>query len=157
MVRNLFLMFLERNEWWDQVIAAPDDSRITEFSRGISIELKILIPEGGQETPNSMLGEILLWKYIQKNLTKNITSDIMNIIILYFKREMVTGECWPWKDASRFTSRHHMAVVMIIIFIVTKIVEINSKLEWRFIISMLAADRRISDIAIGQGLGVTIW
>lgn len=60
--KRLFLMSFDRNEWWDQVIVAPDDRRIIEFNNGISIGLKIFTPAGGQVLPSSIFGEILLWK-----------------------------------------------------------------------------------------------
>jgi len=57
---RLFLMFFCRKEWCDHVIVAPEDNKMMEFSRGISIGLKILNPIGGHITPSSILGEILL-------------------------------------------------------------------------------------------------
>lgn len=113
--KMLFLIFFCRKEWWDQVIVAPEDRRIIEFSRGISMGLKIFTPMGGHIAPNSIFGEILLWKNAQKNLKKNMISDRMNIIILYFNKDMVLFVWWPWRDDSRFKSRHHIAAVSEII------------------------------------------
>lgn len=86
---------------------APEDRRIIEFKRGISIGIKVLIPEGGQFPPSSILGAILLWKKAQKKLLKNIISEIINIIILYFIN-FKDVLAWPPKnEASFFTSFHH--------------------------------------------------
>lgn len=59
----------------------PDLIRMIVLRSGTLIGLKGLISWGGQDCPISMLGPILQWKYPQKNLVKNKTSDIMNKII----------------------------------------------------------------------------
>ena len=40
------------------------------FNKGTWNGLKTLIPKGGQTDPTSILGDKLLWKKAQKNLTK---------------------------------------------------------------------------------------
>jgi hypothetical protein len=76
------------------VIDAPDDNRIIEFKSGISIGWKMVIPSGGQFIPISILGDTLLLKKAQKNLKKNITSEVINIIILLLSKfEIVTSWC----------------------------------------------------------------
>jgi len=40
-----------------------------------------VIPVGGQQHPNSGVGDNLLWKNAQKKAKKNSTSDVMNKII----------------------------------------------------------------------------
>lgn len=138
------------------MIDAPDERRIIEFSKGISIGLKILIPIGGQITPNSIFGEILLWKKAQKNLRKNMISDRINMIILNFSKSIV-GLVWcPWSDDSRFTSRHHMAAGNAIMAEVMVIRGIDRILAWKEAITEVAAERRIKDATIGHGLGETI-
>jgi len=41
---------------------APLDNRITVFNRGIAKGSKGVIPRGGQELPNSIVGAKLEWK-----------------------------------------------------------------------------------------------
>jgi hypothetical protein len=106
------LIFFSRNEWWDHVIEAPEDNRIKEFNRGIPIGLNVSIAIGGHTIPSSMFGEILLWKNAQKNLTKNMISDAINIIILYFNNFIVVKEWFPSSEDSRFTSRHHKNILV---------------------------------------------
>jgi len=146
-----------KNEWWDHVIDAPDESKIKEFNKGIPIGLKVEIWIGGQMVPSSIFGVILLWKKVQKNLRKNIISDKMNIIILSFKSFMVVKEWCPWKEDSRFTSRHHKNMFII--------VNIINRIKIRILILLFPIDDKIEIIiessvneeTIGQGLGDTKW
>ena len=92
---TLELIFPLIKQWWDQVIVHPELRRIKEFNKGIPIGSKIEIPIGGHIAPNSTSGEILKWKNLQKNLAKNITSDTMNITILYFNKLTIVLECSP--------------------------------------------------------------
>lgn len=154
---NLFFMFFDKNAWWDHVIVAPEDRRIIEFNSGISIGLKIFNPIGGHITPSSIFGEILLCKNAQKNLKKNITSDTINIIILYFNRDMVVFVWWPCREDSRFTSRHHIDAVNEIIITVIPTDEIDKKFECSLWIIILAADSNTIEATIGHGLGDTMW
>jgi len=71
------------------------------FNNGILIGLKELIDIGGQCCPSSMLGEILLWKNLQKNEIKKKTSDVINKIIPVFSPFITMGECIPCIEASR--------------------------------------------------------
>lgn len=102
-----FDRFVFRREWWAQVMDAPDDSKITELRRGIPMGLNVSIPAGGHCLPISIAGAILEWKNAQKNLTKNSTSDRMNIAILFFRRLMILVVWCPWNVDSRTISRHH--------------------------------------------------
>jgi len=149
--------FTFKNEWWDHVIVAPDDNKIREFNRGIPIGLKAEILQGGHIEPNSIFGVILLWKNAQKNLKKNIISDKINIIILNFKSFIVVNEWCPCNEDSRFTSRHHRNVfviinnineIVIIILILFLLIEDNID---------TATDNNVNDEMIGQGLGDTKW
>lgn len=42
---------------WDQVTVAPEESRTTVFRSGTEKELRGLSPRGGQQEPNSTLGD----------------------------------------------------------------------------------------------------
>ena len=53
----------------------PDEISTIVFNNGTWKGLKTLIPKGGHTAPTSILGDKLLWKNAQKNLTK-----IYNII-----------------------------------------------------------------------------
>jgi hypothetical protein len=57
--------------------------------------LKELIEVGGHDCPNSIVGEILLWKKAQKKDTKNSTSEAMNKIIPVFSPFITKFECVP--------------------------------------------------------------
>jgi len=65
------------------------------------------IPKGGQVTPISTHGTVLLWKKPQKNLAKNITSDKMKSSIPIFKALWKNLECPPIILLSRIKSRLH--------------------------------------------------
>lgn len=150
------LIFFSKKQWCAQVIVAPEDNKIIEFNKGIPIGIKILIPIGGQFLPNSMLGAILLWKKAQKNLLKNITSDTINIIILYFTNFMEVFECPPRKDDSCFTSVHQRKVATV------GPLRTNSRLyiEFEFIeiveINIDTTNSNATDIIKGHGLNAGI-
>lgn len=67
--------------WCAYVTVAPDVRSTAVFSRGIENGLRALTPIGGQIQPRSKVGAKDLWKNVQKNALKNITSDVMNNII----------------------------------------------------------------------------
>ena len=52
--------------WCAHVTLTPEDRRIIVFIKGTVQELNASTPIGGQEQPNSMLGERLLWKARRK-------------------------------------------------------------------------------------------
>jgi len=91
------------------------------FNSGILIGLKELIAIGGQCCPNSMFGEILLWKNPQKNDTKKNTSDVINKTIPVFNPFITIKECTPCKEASRCTSRHQEYAIIIKNSVVIKV------------------------------------
>jgi len=102
------LKFFFNISWWDHVTVTPEDSSRMVFNSGILIGLKELIEVGGQCCPNSMFGEILLWKNPQKNEMKKKISDVINKIIPVFSPFITMEECTPWNEASRWMSRHHV-------------------------------------------------
>lgn len=75
--------------WWAQVTVTPDASSTAVFRRGTLNGFKGLMPAGGQQQPNSGVGESLLWKKAQKKAKKNRTSDVINRIIPH-RRPLVT-------------------------------------------------------------------
>lgn len=155
-IKDLFNFFF-KNKWWDQVIDAPDESKIIEFIIGIPIGLNVSIPDGGHINPSSTLGEILLWKNAQKNLKKNMISEMINIIILNFKSFIVVKEWFPWKEDSRLTSRHHINIFSEInINIINKNIVLTFLLKSKEIIEIVI-DKREKDKIIGHGLGVVKW
>ena len=52
--------------WCAHVTLTPEERRIIVFIKGAVQELNASTPIGGQEQPNSMLGERLLWKARRK-------------------------------------------------------------------------------------------
>lgn len=65
------------------------------FNKGTSSGLKLLIPKGGQISPNSTAGAKLLWKKAQKNEKKNITSETIKRSIPYRSPSSTKQECNP--------------------------------------------------------------
>jgi hypothetical protein len=51
------------------------------FSKGTLNGLSGVMPAGGQQHPNSGVGDKLLWKNAQKNAKKKSTSEVINRII----------------------------------------------------------------------------
>ena len=110
---------------------------------------------GGQVIPISILGAIDLWKYVQKNATKNISSEMMNKIILILI-SLVTVSVWnPWNVLSRTTSRHHW--IRHIIIVINLI--INSVIIFVYANKIIPKNMfmMLIDVNIGHGLIVTIW
>lgn len=85
----------------------PEARRTAVFRRGTAKGLRGSIPVGGQMQPSSGVGASLLWKKAQKNAKKNRISEAIKRTMPH-RRPLVTLEVWwPWKVASRITSRHH--------------------------------------------------
>jgi len=101
------LKFFLSISWWLHVIETPEDKRRIVFNKGILMGLKEVTDRGGHIWPNSMVGEILLWKKAQKKDKKKNTSEVINKIIPVFKPFITMNECCPWLEASRWMSRHH--------------------------------------------------
>ena len=126
-----------------------------EFNSGILYGLNCSIDNGGQFIPISILGVIDLWKYVQKNATKNNNSEMMNRIILIFVSFVTVSEWNPWNVLSRITSRHHWNrhIINIINLIANRsfIFKYISKVILKNVFMILI------DVISGQGLNVTIW
>lgn len=73
------------------------------------------MPGGGHVQEISGVGAKLLWKKAQKKAKKNIISEIINRIIPNFRPLKTNDEWWPCRVDSRTTSRHHWAIVRVII------------------------------------------
>jgi len=67
--------------WCAHVTLTPEERRIIVFIKGTFQGLNASTPIGGQEQPNSILGERLLWKKAQKKEKKNITSEVTKSIL----------------------------------------------------------------------------
>jgi len=96
---------------WAQVMVAPDERRMVVFSIGTSKGLMASIPTGGQTLPTSTFGLNEAWKKAQKNAKKKNTSEQMNRTIPMRIPLSTLRVCFPWKVASRVTSRHHWTIV----------------------------------------------
>jgi len=77
----VFDRLFSRSLWWAQVTVTPDARSTAVFSNGTLNGLRGVIPTGGQQHPNSGVGDNLLWKNAQKNAKKNNTSDVINRIM----------------------------------------------------------------------------
>src|SRR5437868_10926748 len=100
-------MFLFINSLWAHVTDTPELTKMIVFSRGTFIGLKELILLGGQFNPISIFGEILEWKYAQKNEKKNITSEVMNRIIPIFSPLEIDKKWAPCLVVSFTMFFHH--------------------------------------------------
>ena len=56
--------------WCAHVTVTPDANSTAVFSKGTLNGSNVVIPTGGQQHPNSGVGESLLWKNAQKNARK---------------------------------------------------------------------------------------
>jgi len=90
-IEDLLKLFLSIS-WCAQVTVTPEDKRRIVFSKGTLMGLNGWIPIGGHDCPNSIVGEILLWKKAQKNDTKKNTSEVINKIIPVFNPFITTLE-----------------------------------------------------------------
>lgn len=108
-----FFMFFFINSLWDQVTDTPDLTRMIVFNNGTFIGLKDLIWFGGQFNPISMLGEILEWKYAQKNEKKNKTSEVINKIMPIFSPLEIKEKWDPCLVVSVIMFDHHRKAVEI--------------------------------------------
>ena len=96
---------------WAQVIEHPLERRIIVLRRGTSSGLIGVMPAGGQMFPNSRVGWRDEWKKAQKKARKKNTSDLINKSIPNRIPFSTFSVCFPWKVASRVTSRHHWIIV----------------------------------------------
>lgn len=103
----VFLLFPSISLWCAHVTVTPDARSTAVFSNGTLNGLIGVIPTGGQQHPNSIVGANLLWKNAQKKAKKKHTSDTINSNIPY-RSPLATYVVWaPWNVPSRITSRHH--------------------------------------------------
>jgi hypothetical protein len=133
----------------------PEVKRIAVFNRGIWNGLNGLIPKGGQEAPNSIVGDKLLWKKAQKNEIKKNTSEIINKIIPHRNPKETTRVWSPWKVPSREISRHHWYIVnKVIILPIKKRVILFKWNHWMIPeVKVKAPNAPVK----GQGLWSTKW
>lgn len=110
--------------WWAQVTVTPEANKIAVFNKGIWNGLNEIIPKGGQIIPNSIVGESLLWKNLQKKEMKKKISEIINKIIPHRNPNVTIKVCNPWKVPSREISRHHWYIVKMVI----KLPKINKEI-----------------------------
>ena len=125
------------------------------FNKGTWNGLKTLIPKGGQIDPTSILGDKLLWKKAQKNLTKKKISETINNAIPHRNPNSTIEVCNPWIVPSRLISRHHW----IITNIKTNIPKKNNIIEfiWNHDTIPVVKYKPPTAPNIGQGDSSTIW
>ena len=102
-----------------------------------------------------MLGDNLLWKNAQKNLTKKKISDTINKAIPH-RNPNSTIEVWrPWIAPSRLISRHHWIITSINIIIPNK----NKTIEFKWNQETIPVVRYNPPTAPNNGHGdsSTIW
>lgn len=141
--------------WWAHVTETPDDNKIIVFNRGIWNGLKGVMPIGGQVIPNSILGDRLLWKKLQKKEIKKKISETINKIIPHFKPLITQIVCNPWKVPSREISRHHWYIFNNVI--------INPKINkfilywWNHFTNPDTRVKVLTALVKGHGLKFTKW
>lgn len=147
---NICVWLLFNILWWAQVTETPDVIKIIVFNRGILKGSKISIPVGGHFNPNSIVGDRLEWKNLQKNEVKNSTSDVINKIIPHFM-PVITWLVWnPWKVLSRVISRHQVNMVSKITIMP---ISINIKdFRWNILVAPVNNIRTPIALVKGQGL-----
>jgi len=59
-------------------VATPELKRMTVLANGKCKGFNVSIPFGGHTAPMLTDGAMLLWKKAQKNMKKNITSEVIN-------------------------------------------------------------------------------
>jgi hypothetical protein len=141
--------------WWAHVTVTPDDSKIAVFKRGTWNGLNVIIFNGGQFFPISIVGDRLLWKKAQKNLRKKKISEMINKIIPHRRPIETEFVCNPWKVPSREMSRHHWYIVIKVI----KFPKINKSIEYwwnHFVKPAVSVNAPIAPVN-GQGLKSTKW
>lgn len=151
-----FFRFFSRIKWWAHVIENPDLTKIIVFRRGTLIGLKDSTVLGGHDCPTSMLGLVPAWKYAQKNLEKNRTSDEINSSILIFIPFTTISRWDPSLLASIIVLFHHIDAMEVIKI---KLPSIAILLAF-FVIKEIVVKTNACDCRedrIGHGLIVTIW
>ena len=125
------------------------------FNKGTWNGLKTLIPKGGQIDPTSILGDKLLWKKAQKNLTKKKISETINNAIPHRNPNSTIEVCNPWIAPSRLISRHHWIITNINITIPNK----NKIIEFKWNQDTIPVVKYNPPTAPNKGHGdsSTIW
>lgn len=101
------LKFPSMIEWWPQVRLIPEVNKIRVFNRGTEKGSMASKPCGGQEFPDSGVGEKENVKNPQKKERKKRTSDEMNHPIDHFILFSTSLVCLPERVPSRTISRPH--------------------------------------------------
>lgn len=117
--------------------------------------MNTLIPNGGQIAPISILGDNLLWKKAQKNLTKKNTSEIIKRAMPQRKPSSTIDVCIPWIAPSRLISRHHWIITIINKTIPNK--KRNTSFLWNHATIPVVKYKPPIAPNRGQGDSSTIW
>jgi len=105
----------EIREEWDQVTVAPEESRTTVFNKGTWKAFKEFRPRGGQQEPNSTLGDNEQCRYAQKKPKKKKISETIKRPIPSRKPNWTRIVWNPWWVDSRITFDHQKRQVTKII------------------------------------------
>jgi hypothetical protein len=151
----VWLKLFSINLWWAHVTVNPEVNKINVLSNGICIGLKVWIPFGGHNIPNSIVGDNLLWKNPQKKEIKKKTSEVINKIIPHRRPIVTVYVCNPWKVPSRVISRHHWYIIINVIKDPSK----NKLLLniWNHLMIPIIVIIALKAPKIGQGLTSTKW
>lgn len=134
---------------------APEEIRIRVFNRGTFNGLNGLIIFGGHSCPNSIVGEILLWKNAQKNATKNKTSDVMNNNIPSCNPLFTFFVWFPCLIVSFEMSIHHIIAVSTVVIVAS--CNVILILVYTQMIVELVTKNALTDAINGHGLFSTMW
>lgn len=155
---NLILVLSEffiKIEWWHHVTETPELIKISVFRSGTFMGLKGLVDEGGQFCPISIFGLTLEWKYDQKKLMKNNTSDVINKIMPIFNPFITIFWCIPSFLASLDVFFHQYIED-------STNIRVNNMLfldilAIRFLVVFIIIFHNWIEHINGQGLRVIIW
>jgi len=96
-------------------------------------------------------------KSSKKKLTKNITSEIINTIILNFSIDIILIEWFPWKEDSIFKSPHHILVININKINKKPNLKIFKKNDFITPTKKTNKDSKAKDKTTGHGLKLAKW
>jgi len=141
--------------WCDHVKLTPLDNKIAVFNKQISKGLKLKIPTGGQTLPSLSVTDRLLWKNLQKNEKKNITSEVIKKSIPNCILVITLNKWRPWNLLSRTTSCHHLYIIIKVLN--NPINKLEISLIKNHFTKPLANKKTLNDPNKGHGLFSNKW
>lgn len=139
------------------MIAAPLDSRMIVFSRGISYGDSASIPCGGQCDPSSTVGARALWKKAQNSETKKNTSLMMKRATPSVSPFCTANVWFPRYAPSADTSRNHRIIANSVARNPNTTSVPECAYPWKYITPEVVSVSSANDVSSGHGDGSTRW